>query len=41
MAYRVTSIHKTEINFGIPIWSFRELNGNLKFFLKVATKNEQ
>ena len=37
----MTSIHKTEMNIQIPLWSFRDLNGILKIFLKVATENAQ
>ena len=29
------------MNIRIPLWSFRDLNGILKFFLKVAAKNAQ
>ena len=37
----MTSIHKTEIDIQIHLWRFQDLNGILKIFLKVATKNAQ
>ena len=38
---RVTSIHKTEMNNRIPLCSSQGLNGVLKIFPKVGTKNAQ
>ena len=35
----MTSMDKSEINIRIPLGSFRDLNGILRIFLKVATKN--
>ena len=34
---RVASIHETEMNIRIPLWSFRDVNGILKIFPKVGT----